>query len=264
MTVGSPVLVVFVLSILLTIIRYSFQDFIKNQLSKVNNVVPRDKRQKFSESAWKIFYYLTMSIWCLQVVVRQNFFWDTKLCWIGWPNIPIDSDFEWFYLVQLSFYIHSFFAHVTIEVRRSDYYQMIIHHVVSFCLIGFSYYHHVYRIGGILLALHDINDVLLELSKLTNYMKGFEMVSNILFVIMTLVWTATRMTLFPIKVLGSIYYEVFETIPEVKENHYTLWAGFMVLLIMLQALNVYWYFLILRIAKNAIYGQKAVSDEREE
>jgi len=259
----NPFLIVLVGSILFTIVRYSFQGFVKNLLESVK-AVPKDKRQKFSESTWKMTCYLIMWIWGLFVVVNQDFFWDTKLCWKGWPNITMSSSFEWFYLVQLSFYIHSFFAHVTIEVRRSDYYQMFTHHVVSAFLIAFSYYHNVFRIGGILLILHDINDVLLEFCKVSNYTKGYELISNTAFVIMTIVWTATRMTLFPIKVLGSIYYEVFEMIPTAYENHYTLWLTFVIFLIVLQLLNVYWFFLILRIAKNAIFNSTTVTDEREE
>jgi hypothetical protein len=121
----------------------------------------------------------------------------------------------------------------------------------------------VFRIGGILLALHDVNDVLLEACKMTNYIKGAEVVSNTLFAVMLLVWGSTRMTLFPIKVLGSIYYEVFEMIPTARENHYTMWCSFVVLLLMLQMLNIYWFLLICRIAKNGIFNS-GVKDEREE
>jgi len=74
---------------------------------------------------------------------------------------------------------------------------------------------------------------------------------------------ATRMLLFPIKVLGSIYFEVFEMIPNVQENHYTLWSSFVVLLVMLQLLNWYWFVLICKIAYNGLVN-KAVRDERED
>lgn len=257
----GSIFIVVSLTILLTIARYSFQDFVERRLKGVKRITP-DKRKKFSESTWKCLYYSITWLWSLQAVISQDFFWNTRLCWEGWPNIPMSESFRWLYLTQLSFYLHSFFAHITIEVRRSDYWQMFIHHIVASVLIAFSYYHNVFRIGGILLALHDVNDVFLEGSKLCNYSKENKL-SNFLFAFLLLSWIVTRITLYPIKVIFSVYSEVFGIIPFDESWYYQVWALFLILLSTILLLNIFWFFLICRIAWNAVYSD-GVKDERED
>jgi len=257
----GSILIVIVLTILLSIARNAIQDFVQRLLRNVK-AVPKSKRKNFSESIWKCLYYSTTCLWGFNVVISQDFFWDTRLCWAGWPNIPMSESFRWFYLMQLSFYVHSFFAHRTIEVQRSDYWPMFIHHVVASVLIAFSYYHNVFRIGGILLALHDVNDVFLESAKLGNYLKA-DMVSNALFATLLLSWITTRITLYPIKVISSVYSEVFYSLPFDQSWYYQVWTLFLILLFTILILNIFWFFLICRIAWNAI-RHNGIKDEREE
>lgn len=42
-------------------------------------------------------------------------------------------------MVQLSFYLHACIAQFTFEVKRSDFVQMLAHHIVTSFLIGVSY-----------------------------------------------------------------------------------------------------------------------------
>lgn len=133
-----------------------------------------------------------------------------------WTHCLSNSNsFRLFYLTQLAFYMASFIAHVTIEVRREDFWPMLLHHIVSSVLIGGSYltgyfvkhsqlkclsrYH---RIGGVLLCLHDVNDILLEAAKQFKYL-DYDWVADPLFALMILCWGITRVVLFPFKVAYS-------------------------------------------------------------
>jgi len=246
---------------LLTAARYSFQDVVRGW---IGTTIPKDKRLKFSESAWKFSYYLITWTWGTQVVLSQDFFWNTNLCWVGWPNIPMTESYKWFYMTQLSFYISSIITHVTIEVRRSDYTVMLVHHVAAVLLIAWSYYYNVHRIGGVLLMLHDINDIFLEAAKMANY-AAKELLANTLFVIMIISWIISRLFLYSTKVILSSYFDVLEIIvPNFPAPHYSyIWLGFIVLLFTMLVLNAFWSFLMCRVAYNSIIGKKMVEDERE-
>jgi len=247
------------LTILFTLIRYMFQDGVQRLLNKYPTFVPEEKRIKFSESSWKFLYYSIVWTWSTQVVLSEDFFWNTKLCWLGWPNIPMSESFRLFYLTQLAFYIHSFIAHVTIEVRRKDYWEMFIHHIISFLLIGASLYHGVFRIGGVLLALHDLNDVLLEAAKMCEYSNNM-FLGHTFFVLLVVCWLVTRIVLFPIKILYSSSMDVFSIRGELPPE----WYFFFGLLLMVQALNIFWFGLMIKIIYSKIFKNNKIKDVRED
>lgn len=53
--------------------------------------------------------------------------------------MPIPTDITIAYLIQGSFYGHSIYASLYMDVWRRDSVVMVIHHVVTLVLITFSY-----------------------------------------------------------------------------------------------------------------------------
>ena len=49
--------------------------------------------------------------------------------------------------------------------------MMYVHHVVTIALVWGSYSYNYVRIGTVVLYLHDLSDIMVDLLKLTNYMK---------------------------------------------------------------------------------------------
>jgi len=243
-----------------TIARYSFQYGVKRALQK-SDLVPFDKQQKFSESAWKALYYATTWIWAVIVVCSQDFFWNTKLCWT--KETKMEDGFRYLFLFQLGFYLHSLIAHVTFETKRKDYTQMLVHHIVTSFLIGLSYYYGFAFIGGVLFVLFDLCDVILETGKMSLY-AGKKKTSDSIFVLLITCWLGLRLVLYPMKVLYSASVESISimdinTIP----NGYNLYVLFVGMLFMIQLLNMYWFWLMIRILLRVIMG-KGAADTREE
>jgi len=251
--------IVTALIIFFTIARYSFQYLVQVLVSNSKSLPTFDKKKKFSESAWKFVYYSVVWWWGVNVVLREDFFWNTELCWVGWPNVPMSYSFKMFYFTQLAFYMHSFIAHVTIEVRRKDFVQMLVHHIISAFLIGFSYYYNVFRIGGVLLALHDFNDILLEGAKMGNYLK-LDLFANLLFGSMIISWVFTRIIVYPRKVLYPCWFEV----TELAQKHPIDWVIFFFLLLMVFLLNCYWLTLMFKLALKTFIAGEKLKDSRED
>lgn len=67
-----------------------------------------------------------------------------------------DSFPEWdiaiVYLVQGSFYVHSLYATLFMDERRKDTWVMIVHHIVTDTLIGFS---HAFRYVNVITNNHQ-------------------------------------------------------------------------------------------------------------
>ena len=69
-------------------------------------------------------------------------------------------------------------VHTHLTVHRSSDFSLAgssscryVHHVVTIALVWGSYSYNYVRIGTVVLYLHDLSDIMVDLLKLTNYMK---------------------------------------------------------------------------------------------
>ena len=73
-------------------------------------------------------------------------------------------------MLELSFYVGGIFVHVFIDKPLKDFYVMLFHHIVTVCLILFSYLLGHHRIGVLVLMCHDVSDVFLDYAKCLHYL----------------------------------------------------------------------------------------------
>jgi hypothetical protein len=100
-----------------------------------------------------------------------------------------------------------------------------------------------WRVGALVMALHDACDVLMEAAKAFNYTKRDE-AATAAFVAFLVAWAALRLTALPLMVVRSALFEL----PEVLGGRPAMWWGFCGGLLLLVALHVYWFTLIVRVA----------------
>lgn len=216
---------------------------------------------KFSESCWKALYYITSTTVGLALVFTNDFFPETANCWRGYPNIPLPLSHRYFILYQLGFYWHSLYAHFVYEVKRSDYWPLLLHHIATIILIHFSYELKFHRIGLLIVVAHDVNDVFFEIGKIFVYLQK-ERITNILFVFLIVSWVVTRLGIFPFMLMYSGLVESANLIPP---DILPFWKVLNVALFFLLTLHIYWFGLMIRMAVRVIRGkEKKVVDSREE
>ncbi|CAF5022907.1 unnamed protein product, partial [Rotaria sp. Silwood1] len=116
---------------------------------------------KFSESCWRFTFYLIIFIYGVVVVLNKSWNWDTRHCWLGYPNQPLTADIFWYYMIELAFYWSLLFSQF-IDVKRKDFWQMFLHHVATIMLLSFSYIANYVRVGSLVLVIHDCADYWLE------------------------------------------------------------------------------------------------------
>lgn len=226
--------------------------------------------EKFNESCWRFIYYLSIFMYGMAVMHNKPWFWETKLCWIGWPDkIPVNETLRWYYMIQIGFYA-SLFISQFFDIQRKDFWQMFIHHVATLILLGFSWVINMVRIGSLVLVVHDAVDWLLEISKMTNYAKK-ERLCEFCFVIFAVVWVASRLVTFPLVLIWSSLFEATATLQESEDVRKSLEGGvagvyylFNGLLILLYCLHWFWFYHIMSMAfKLVVYGTVA-KDARSE
>jgi len=216
---------------------------------------------KFSESCWKSLFYITSTTLGIGFVVTCDWFPETANCWRGYPNHVITPALHFFTLFQLGFYWHSLYAHFVYEVKRSDYWPLLLHHIATIFLIHFSYQIGFFRIGLLIVVCHDVNDVFFEIGKCFVYLQK-EKVTNILFVFLLISWAVTRLGIFPFMLIYSTLFESQNIIPF---DIAPFWLIFNATLVFLLTLHIYWFGLMLRMAVRVVRGkEKKIVDSREQ
>jgi len=85
------------------------------------------------------------------------------------------------------------------ETRKSysDFWMMVIHHVLTITLILVVYTRADFNYCVSVAHLHDLSDIFLEFSKTINYL-GYTKISNFTFLAFAIVFIVTRLFIFPV------------------------------------------------------------------
>ncbi|XP_041805615.1 ceramide synthase 2-like [Chelmon rostratus] len=163
----------------------------------------------------------------------------------------------WYYMLELGFY-GSLLLRISVDIKRKDFKEQVIHHLATIFLLSFSYCANYIRIGTLVMLLHDSSDILLESAKMFNYGTGWRRTCDTLFVVFAVVFLVTRLVIFPSKIIHTtlvLSMEVFEP--------FAGYYFFNVLLMVLQGLHIFWAGLILRMVYKFLKG-KLEKDERSD
>ncbi|GMR46346.1 hypothetical protein PMAYCL1PPCAC_16541 [Pristionchus mayeri] len=161
------------------------------------------RKKRILECFWRFVYYTSMFIYGFKTLATKPWLWDIKECWTGYPWQSVDDDTWYYYMISVTFYcsllIPSFF-----DVRRHDYWQMIVHHIIAIILFQLSYIINFVKAAALVNLCHDAADVFIDGWKLIKYDKSKEAISNVIFVLFLICWIVTRLVYFPFVALRSI------------------------------------------------------------
>ena len=107
-------------------------------------------------------------------------------------------------MIQLCFYTAgSIQLTLSYRNKHKDFYVMQTHHLITILLISVSYNFCQFRIGSMVLIIHDVSDIFLEAAKVNLYM-GLNSTKNILFGLFAAVFFVSRLVVYPLRVLWPI------------------------------------------------------------
>ncbi|KAJ8277355.1 hypothetical protein GJAV_G00074290 [Gymnothorax javanicus] len=259
----------FMCAVMWTVLRRGLTTYIFKPLARWFSLQPKDTA-KMPESAWKLLFY-TMS-WSystyLLFFTQYSFFYDPPSVFYDWKSgMSVPTDIAIAYLIQGSFYGHSIYATIYMDAWRKDSAVMVVHHIITLALITFSYAFRYHNIGILVLFLHDINDILLEFTKLNVYFKTrggvYHMLNDYLSdlgsVSFSITWFWFRLYWFPLKVLYASCISSVDSVPNIP-----FYFFFNFLLFALLLMNIYWFLYIMLFVMKVLTGQmREVNDVRE-
>ncbi|KAI4120209.1 MAG: hypothetical protein LQ347_007140, partial [Umbilicaria vellea] len=228
----------------------------------------RAKQSRFMEQAYTALYFLFFGPYGLYVMSRTPvWYFDTTGMFAGFPHRTHEAVFKAYYLLQASYWAQqAIVLMLQLEKPRKDFRELVGHHVVTLALIGLSYRFHFTYMGLAVYITHDISDFFLATSKCLNYIDSPIVVPY--FTLFTCVWVYLRhyVNLCILHATLTKFATVGPYILDWDTQQYKCWISQIVtfiLLASLQSINLFWFFLIVRISYNIVF-RSHVKDVRSD
>ncbi|XP_026545270.1 ceramide synthase 4-like, partial [Notechis scutatus] len=213
--------------------------------------------KKFCEASWRTVHSLIFILMGLAVLYDKPWFWNIRECWVGYPLKPLHLSLYGYYLLQFSLYL-TLVISMPFDVKQKDFNMMIVHHVISMLLIGFSYCVNFIPIGSLVMILQDAPDTPMYAAKVFKYLK-WQKTCNTLFIIFSVVFLFNRAIVFPYKILYSTFYHLAEA-----HEPYFGYYFFNALLMLVYVLNVLWSCVIILMLYRFLIHGKLEKDARSD
>eukprot|EP00928_Gymnodinium_smaydae_P010463 TRINITY_DN13949_c0_g2_i1.p1 TRINITY_DN13949_c0_g2~~TRINITY_DN13949_c0_g2_i1.p1 ORF type:complete len:384 (-),score=78.98 TRINITY_DN13949_c0_g2_i1:123-1211(-) len=223
------------------------------------------KLLKFSQSVMEAIFYGCFSYIGLMVTPSQEWSWPSANWWVGFDDGGHEimrSDLRCFYLLYIARYFQAGIS-VLLETKRKDFLEMMIHHVATVLVCTISYVYGWNRVGVVVMTLLDPADVPLHLAKLCKYTGEatkrsiWQFFADRLFELFAVVFLVTRIICY-----GYVCWSAHGEAASLFKKSPASWTCNALLDILL-CLQVYWFFLILRVAAKLLRGQN-VEDPRSD
>lgn len=201
------------------------------------------------DAIFKCVYYAVMTIWCFALLRGESWLpsalgghGTTRSCWTdGYPFQTMPVGLRRFYLTSIGFTL-SDFAMLFMESRKPDFGEMLLHHMISSSLIGFSYMLNYVRIGSLVLLLHHAVDIFIWASKAFVDTPNKRLVAmSYIGLVLTYAWL--RVYVYPMSIMQSAWMESLEE----AGSHIYGWGYLNFALCVLLLLHIYWFGLIVKI-----------------
>lgn len=168
------------------------------------------------------------------------------------------------YVIQIGWYGHCIFTHIMSDIRKSDFWIMLIHHISALLLLYSALATGYHRCGVLTLYCLDGCDIFLHLTKCIRLIGNVYYVPTVIaigsYLSVVFSWIYFRIGLFLVKVL---YTASFQGLHYGGWKNSDNWFYYNTLLLIIYALQLYWFYLILLAGyKYVRFGDK-LDDHRD-
>merc|ERR1712158_53645 len=140
-------------------------------LDKVNRKLhlSKVKHSKFNESGQLLSFYLVSVIWAGDILFRENLF-HVRSLWDGYPHVHMTFMFKFFFIIQLSYWLHIFPELYFQKVKRDDWAPKIQYACLYLAFILAAYVTSFTRVALFLLLVHYISEAVFHTCQILAYL----------------------------------------------------------------------------------------------
>ncbi|KAF8197776.1 TLC domain-containing protein [Mycena galopus ATCC 62051] len=181
------------LILLFSLLRLLFSHHVFPLLARRWGISKRAKVERFGEQGYQVVYFSVVGLWGIYNMLHSRTGWfDTRAFWAAYPHTHLPGPLKAYYLTQIAYWLQqALVLGLGLEKRRSDHWELVIHHVVTVWMVTWSYMMNVTLLGNAVFVSMDIPDVLLAFSKMLNYLR-LERAKVVSFAVFVVGWSYFR------------------------------------------------------------------------
>jgi len=139
-------------------------------LDKVNKKLHLSKVKygKFNESGQLLAFYLVSLVWGGDLLLRENIL-NVASLWEGYPHNNMTFLFKFFFIIQISYWLHIFPELYFQKTKKEDMPPKIQYAVLYLAFIGASYVFRFTRLALVLLVIHYLAEAVFHICRILAY-----------------------------------------------------------------------------------------------
>jgi len=174
-------------------------------LDKVNKKLhlSKVKHAKFNESGQLLAFYLVSLVWGGDIIMKEGLFNIASL-WEGYPHNNMTFLFKFFFIIQISYWLHVFPELYFQKTKKEDMPPKIQYASLYLVFIMASYIFRLTRVSLILLVVHYLAEVVFHICRILAYFERTN-ISSKLFKLGDLLFVLARLSSVILTVLTFWY-----------------------------------------------------------
>ncbi len=152
----------------------------------------------------------------LYMIMKQSNFLDVALggtnprplYFENYPCQPLPPYLDEFYIFKISFHLYELFHTLLLDRQRDDFPEYVLHHMMTWALIHFSYATNIIPVGAAIMLIHDASDIPVTVLKLVVDITN-KQIEVFVFVILFTSWCYLRLWVFPFKLIHRLVEECY-------------------------------------------------------
>merc|ERR1712102_104013 len=139
-------------------------------LDKVNKKLhlSKIKHAKFNESGQLLAFYLVSLFWGGDIIIRENLL-NVSALWDGYPHNNMTFLFKFFFIIQISYWLHIFPELYFQKTKKEDMAPKIQYATLYLIFITAAYIFRFTRLSLVLLVVHYLAEVVFHTCRILAY-----------------------------------------------------------------------------------------------
>jgi ceramide synthetase len=192
-----------------------FHRILPNKKFPTGSEVRKQKSEMLGERVWRLVIYVASVALLYKILLQEDCdYLSTSLggtateprYFTNYPCISRPYFLDDFYIFKLSYHLYELCYCLSFQRARADFPEYILHHLVTWALIFFSYTMNMTSMGAVVMLVHDLSDLAVTLFKLTVDITPL-VIEVASYLTMVISWFYLRLWFFPANIILKFYYE---------------------------------------------------------
>jgi len=149
-------------------------------LDKINKKLhlSKVKHSKFNESGQLLVFYIMSLVWAGDIIFRENLF-NVAALWEGYPHSGMSFLFKFYFIVQISYWLHIFPELYFQKTKREDWAPKIQYACLYLVFILGAYLTSFTRVALFLLFVHYLAEAVFHVCRILAYLEKTSIASKL-------------------------------------------------------------------------------------